>query len=79
MFLWSMNKSISWKIQERSRNGKVIFIKMTVEIETYFNKWQNKVKNQHEVVKIFSVEKFDTDIDFIKNSYKLVRNTINTK
>ena len=38
MFLWSMNKSISWKIQERSRNGKVIFIKMTVEIETYFNK-----------------------------------------
>lgn len=40
MFLWSMNKSISWKIQRRSRNGKVIFIKMTVEIETYFNKRQ---------------------------------------
>ena len=42
MFLWSMNKSISWKIQERSRNGKVIFIKMTVEIETYFNSGSDK-------------------------------------
>ena len=40
---------------EKSRNDKVIFIKMTLEIATYFNKRENKVKNQHKVVKdIFS-------------------------